>query len=252
LLRVQVLHELQYRANFWARLLNSVLALVTGLAVLGLVFDKVDRLGGWSAPELLAVMGVFTMINGLVQMVIIPSVELLLNDIREGGLDHVLLKPVDAQFMVGVRVVRLYQGVDVLVGAAVIVAAVWWLGRPVGPATAAGFALSLLFGAVIVYSFLMLVTTTAFWFIKLDTVVELFSGMYQAARWPVGIYPDWLRIGLTFLVPVGLAVTVPAEALTGRLTGGVLLGEGVLAMALAAAARAWWNAGLRRYSGASA
>ena len=51
---------------------------------------------------------------------------------------------------------------------------------------------------------------------------ELFTGVYQAGRWPVSIYPDWLRIGLTFLVPIAFAVTVPAQAFTGRLTPEIL------------------------------
>jgi len=36
-------------------------------------------------------------------------------------------------------------------------------------------------------------------------------------RFPVGAYPLWLRRVLTFVVPVALVTTVPAEALTGRL-----------------------------------
>ena len=54
--------------------------------------------------------------------------------------------------------------------------------------------------------------------------VELFDGVYQAGRWPVGIYPGWLRVGLTFLVPLAFAVTVPAEALTSGPSVGTLLG----------------------------
>jgi ABC-2 type transport system permease protein len=76
--------------------------------------------------------------------------------------------------------------------------------------------------------------------------------MYQAGRWPVGIYPEWLRLALTFIVPVAFAVTAPAEALTARLTSQTL----VLALAVAAgsliASRLFWKVGLRHYSGASA
>ena len=49
-------------------------------------------------------------------------------------------------------------------------------------------------------------------------VVGVMQGWFAAGRWPVTIYPGWLRIGLTFLVPVAFAVTVPAEALASRLT----------------------------------
>jgi len=45
------------------------------------------------------------------------------------------------------------------------------------------------------------------------------NGLYAAGRWPVGIYPSWLRTVFTVLVPVAFAVTIPAEALTIGLTG---------------------------------
>ncbi len=72
-----------------------------------------------------------------------------------------------------------------------------------------------------------------------------FQGLYAARRWPVTIYLDWLRIGLTFLVPVAFAVTVPAEALT-------LLGALGLAVLLMALVRFVWRLSVRSYSGASA
>lgn len=51
----------------------------------------------------------------------------------------------------------------------------------------------------------------------------------MAGCYPIGIYPGWLRGGLTFLAPLAFAVTVPAEALTGRLTLQTLLVAALLA-----------------------
>jgi ABC-2 type transport system permease protein len=86
----------------------------------------------------------------------------------------------------------------------------------------------------------------------MDQIVELFEGVYQAGRWPVTIYPGWLRISLTFLVPIAFAVTVPAEAVTGRLTPETLALAAGFAALLVAITRAFWRIGLRRYGGASA
>ena len=92
----------------------------------------------------------------------------------------------------------------------------------------------------------------SFWFGRIASFLMIFSDLYEAARWPIGIYPGWLRMLLTFVVPVAIAVTVPAEALVGRLTGDrVMLALGVAAGALAVA-RLVWIRGLRHYSGASA
>ena len=115
-----------------------------------------------------------------------------------------------------------------------------------------GFIVALSTGAVIVYSFWLILATLAFWFIKIENILVIFDSMYQAGRWPIGIYPPALRITLTFLVPVAFAVTVPAEAAVGRLTGATLLGAIGLAIALFALSRWFWNVGIQHYAGASA
>ena len=110
----------------------------------------------------------------------------------------------------------------------------------------------LLAGAVIVYSFWLILASLSFWLVRVENLLEIFQSMYQAGRWPVSLYPGWLRFGLTFVVPVAFATSIPAEALTGRLGGATLLGAFGLAVLLAALARLVWRLGLRRYSGASA
>ena len=57
---------------------------------------------------------------------------------------------------------------------------------------------------------------------------------------------------LTFLVPVAFAVSVPAEALTGRLTLPSLALAAAVAAGMLLVARIVWSTGLRRYAGASA
>jgi ABC-2 type transport system permease protein len=76
--------------------------------------------------------------------------------------------------------------------------------------------------------------------------------VYQTGRWPVSVYPDWLRYTLTFLVPIAFAITVPAEALTSRLQLSSALTALGFAVLLVALSRWFWRFGLKRYSGASA
>jgi len=250
-LRVVAMYEMQYRVNFFLQLFQSLLATGTGLVVLALVYGQVNELNGWSRPELLVVLGVFTVLGGLIQAVIKPNVVQFMEEIADGKLDYVLAKPVDAQLLVSIRAVRLWQGVDILVGAAVMAVGAARLHPGPGVLAVLGFLVALGLAAVIVYCFLLLLATTAFWFVRVDTFVESFDGIYQAGRWPVGIYPNWLRLGLTVVVPVGFAVTVPAQALTGQLTWPTLAGAAGLAIALAVVTRVCWRLGLRHYSGAS-
>ena len=112
--------------------------------------------------------------------------------------------------------------------------------------------LLLTLGAVAIYCCWLLLTVGAFWVTRVDYVIEMFEGMYQAGRWPVTIYPGWLRFGFTVLVPLAFAITVPASALTGRLSPWLLAGAAAFTAALLAVTRWAWRRGLRRYSGASA
>lgn len=250
--RVGILNELQYRVNFFLQLLQSLVALATGLIGLALVFAHTQALAGWSRSELLAVMGVHILMGGLINAVIQPNMQRLLEEVRDGTLDYALTKPEDAQVIASVREFRIWKIVDVVTGLIVLLAAMLQLQARLGVWQALAFVVALLLGWAMVYAFWLMLTSTVFWFIRVDEMVNLFEGVYAAGRWPVTIYPDWLRTGLTFLVPVAFAVTVPAEALTGRLTWQTLLGAGALAAALLILARWVWRTGLRRYSGASA
>ena len=249
--RVAAMNELQYRVNLLMQLLQSGVALATGLAGLWLVFSHTTTLAGWSASELLAVMGVYTLMGGLINALIEPNMQRLMGEIRDGTLDYALTKPEDAQLIVSVREVRIWQGVDIVVGLVILLVAAFRLQHQIGVWQALGFLFVLLLGGLMIYSFWLMLTTAAFWVVRIDEIVNLFQGVYAAGRYPVGIYPGWLRLGLTFLVPVAFAVTVPAEALTGRLTWQTVLGAIALAAALLVLARRVWRMGLRRYGGAS-
>ena len=65
-------------------------------------------------------------------------------------------------------------------------------------------------------------------------------------------YPTWLRWTLTFLIPLALAVTVPAETLTSRIGPNSLIVGLAATIAVVAVTRWIWTANLKRYSGASA
>jgi ABC-2 type transport system permease protein len=249
--RIGALNDLQYRANFWLQLLQSAIQLGTGLAVLGLVFSQTPALNGWTQPELLAVMGVHILMGGVIGAFIQPSMERLRQDIREGTFDFVLTKPEDVQVLSSVREIRIWQAVDVIVGLVVLGIAIGQLQEGLGIVEAIAFGIALVLGGLMIYSFWLIITTIAFWIVRIDEIAELFQGLYQSGRWPVTIYPGWLRISLTYLVPIAFAVTVPAEALTSRLTVETLALAAAFAVGLFLVTRWFWTFGLRNYSGAS-
>lgn len=250
--RVGVMGEAAYRVNFGVRLAQSLLGLVTALGALVVVFNYTDTLGGWSADELVALVGVYILVGGVIGLVIQPSLETFIGSVRDGTLDFQLTKPEEAQLLVSIQGVDIWEALNLMLGVGVMAVALRRLGEAVGPAQAATFGMLLLAGGAIVYAFWLMLATLSFWFVRVENILVIFQSVYEAGRWPVSIYPGWMRFGLTFIIPVAFAVTVPAEALTGRLT----LPTALLALGLAAGllvvSRMFWRVGVRRYSGASA
>lgn len=250
--RVGVMGETAYRVNFVIQLFQSLLGLVTALGGLAVVFAYTDTLGGWRPDEVVALVGVYILVGGVIGVVIQPSMEALIEGVHDGSLDFTLTMPEDAQLLASIQDVDIWEVLNILLGIGVLGVALGRLGEQVGLLQAAVFGLMVLAGGAIVYAFWLILATLSFWFVRVENILVIFQSVYEAGRWPVSLYPAWMRFGLTFLVPVAFAVTVPAEALTGRLTWQTGLGAVGLAAALLVVSRVFWKVGLKNYSGASA
>ncbi len=193
-LSLGVLNLLQYRSDFAISLLNAVIGLVTQVLALSVVFSATADLRGWGPYDLLVLVGIHFFLSGLIGVVMRPSMEALMEGIRLGTFDFLLIKPADSQLLASTQEVRPQAATDVLVGIAVIVFGDDPAGgqpRAAGARAVPGHAAGRL---VIVYSFLLLLATCAFWFVKLENVLVIFQALFgNAGRWPVTIFPPWLR-----------------------------------------------------------
>jgi ABC-2 type transport system permease protein len=252
-LSIGVLNLVQYRADFAVAVLNALVSLVTQVLGLSVIFTNTADLRGWTADDLLVLIGIHFFISGLVGLVVRPSMEALMEGIRLGTFDYLLTKPADAQLLASARVFAPAALTDLVVGVGIVIYGVTRIGLVVDGVSVVLFLVTLASGFAIVYSFLLLLSTMAFWFVKLDNILVIFQALFgNAGRWPVTIFPGWLRPVLTFVVPIAFAVTVPAQALVGQLSvTGALLSVAVAGLFLAGS-RAFWVVALRHYTGASA
>jgi ABC-2 type transport system permease protein len=252
-MRASALEEAAYRLNFWISLLHSLLNL--GLGVLGVVvlFGQVENVRGWTFGSTLALLGVYLTAGALRNLFIGPSLDSLVGmdgDVWSGRLDFTLLRPIDIQFFASLRRWRLFAGLDLSLALGVLAVAVLQTGVQMDAARLGGFLLALGVGVAILYAILLALTALVFW--SPGTLFTwLFDGLFQLARYPTGLYPGWLRLVLTWVVPVGLITTLPAEALTGVLPGRLLAGGLVLAAAGVALSSAFFRLALCRYASAS-
>jgi ABC-2 type transport system permease protein len=250
--RLGAQHELAYRGNLAAQALLSGSNLAASLAFLAVVYGQTESLAGWRPPELLALWGVFYVLTGLLGAVVQPSLQQLVEDVPRGTFDYTLAKPVDAQALASIQQVQVWRLLDSAIGIALLVLALVQFPGGNEPARTLSFVAALALGAAMLYSCCVALAALAFWLVRIENVLLVFLTFWEAGRWPVSLYPGWLRAGLTVVVPVAFATTIPAEALRGRLGPVTLAASAALAGSFLVASRWLWLRGLRRYSGASA
>jgi ABC-2 type transport system permease protein len=174
-----------------------------------------------------------------------------MEEVQEGTFDLALTRPADSQLLVSIRAFRVWQLIDVIVGGLVVAYGATSIDG-VGTGRVLAFLAAAAMGVIVLYCLWLMLATTAFRITRADSIFDMFDGMYQAGRWPVSIYPGWLRGTLTFVIPLAFAITVPAETLSARLGPGSLVVGLLVTVAVIALSRFVWIRSIRHYSGASA
>lgn len=252
-LRASLQQELAYTANFLASLFYSLLGLTTGVLGIAVLFNQIDNIGGWTFASTLSILGVYMTLSALRQLFISPSLDALAGiegDIWTGNLDYQLLRPIDIQFLASFRQWRPFALIDLLLGLGVLAVAISQLTGTLTIAQVVSFVASLLLGLLVLYSLLLAFAGLVFWSPGF-MFGWVFDGIYEMARYPVNLYPAWIRLILTWVVPLGVMTTVPVRALTGVLAPGLFLGSLALGIALFAGATVLFRTGLQRYASAS-
>jgi ABC-2 type transport system permease protein len=244
--------ELEYRLNFIFVLFEMILVVGTSVGAVLVMFAHTTTLNGWTLPQMLVLIGVFYLVQGGNALLFEPSFQRLMEHVRLGTLDYHLLKPVNTQFIVSVRHLRVVRIPDILLGFIVMGVGLVQLGDAISFGAALLFAIALFCGLMLVYALLLVLVTLSFWFVRVENLLTVFWAFTDAGRFPVDIYPGWLRFTLSTVVPIGIAVTAPAQTISGKLDplSVGLVAAGTLVAYLVASA--FWRLGLRNYTGASA
>jgi len=241
--------ELEYRLNFAIAAISSLTNLAGSLFGLFLFYRTGYEFQNWSWEEALVVLGIFTLLQGVSATFLVPNLNRIVQQVQQGTLDFVLLKPISSQFWLSARAVSPWGVPDLIFGLILIFYAGSQLGLEISD-----YLVSLIpitFGIISLYSIWFVLGATSIWFVKIYNVTEVLRGLVEAGRYPIIAYPTAYRFFFTFVIPVAFLTTIPAEAMLGRGEVAWILGAGGLAIALLFFSVAFWGFALRYYTSAS-
>ncbi|ANV83516.1 ABC transporter permease [Picosynechococcus sp. PCC 7003] len=241
--------ELEYRLNFLIAALSSVGNLAGSLFSLFLFYRTGYQFSGWTWQEAMLVVGMFTLLQGVANTFFSPNLNRIVQQVQEGTLDFVLLKPISSQFWLSARMISPWGLPDLVLGLGILI----YIGLRLG-LSPLNYLLSLVpigFGMLILYSLWFMLGATSIWFVKIYNVTEVLRGFLEAGRYPIVAYPGVFRFFFTFIVPIVFLTTIPAETMLGRSPLGWIAGAGGLGLLLLLLSNVVWRFALRFYTSAS-
>jgi viologen exporter family transport system permease protein len=242
--------ELEFRANFFAKVLQNLVWIGFFVMILLVVYGKTDSIAGWSKGHAF-VLGATVFVMNSVSSAFFFSLTDIPQQVRLGTLDFVISKPVDSQFWVSMRRFNFDQIGALIAGVIMVLIGVHisFLHPSFGQWTA--YVVSVVASIAIFYAFSLAMMTTGIWLVRVDNLFVLGESIVQVARYPLDIYPTGAQRFLTYVVPLGLLSTVPARQLVhpaSPVMALLSLGWAALAVFLS---RRFWRYAMRHYTSAS-
>lgn len=169
--------------------------------------------------------------------------------IIKGDFDLVLVKPINALFRVLMGGADL---IDLITIPPLVILTIIYMTRLHPSLTGVFMFLALLINSfVIATAFYIAILALAIVTLEIDHAVMIYRDITNLGKFPVDIYKTPLKQFLTYIVPIGLMITIPGKALMGLMSvGGVIISLliGILAIFLA---MKFWNYALTKYTSAS-
>lgn len=249
--RASTLLGLQYRMDFVVDALLEVVSTLTALLPLWVVFAHREQVAGVGFAEALVVAGTFTVLQGFVEALLMPSLGAVIEHVRTGTLDFVLLLPADAQLLVSTSRFQPWRLVNVITGGVLLGVGIHRHGAHVGPGQVALALFLFACGMAILYAIVLLAVTVSFFAVKVDNLAYLVTSVLDAGRWPAQVFRGALRFVFTFVFPLAVMTTFPVQALLARIDARSVVTAVLLAAAFVTASRWIFRFALRRYASAS-
>jgi ABC-2 type transport system permease protein len=247
--------ELAFRANFLVKVFVEILWLGMMLIFYLKVFENTQTIAGWDRNQYLFFVGCYFTLAGVVETLFLENCTEFAELIRSGDLDLYLLRPIDEQFLITARKVDWSTAPNILFGIILMLVPLSAMGWPVDAGRLALFVVLFGCGCAMAYSFLLILSSSAVWMVRNQSLLEMWWLFTTLMRYPRQIYQGkwaapfaWV---FTFILPVLLVVNVPAETMIRTLNLSFVSWTIVAALLLLFASRRFFRFALQSYRSAS-
>ena len=221
LARFSLIRELSFRMNFIVKIFVEALWLGILLAFYETIFSKTNSVANWDKAEYLFFLGCYFAMGGLMETLFLENCNGFAELIRTGNLDFYLVQPIDEQFLVTCRTFDWSCAANVVMGCGIMLFSLHMQDWPITASQVMLFLAMFGCGAVLAYSFLLLLTSASVWMMRNQSLFEIWWLFTTLMRYPKEIYRGtWATpVGwiFSFAVPIMLVTNIPARVMREKL-----------------------------------
>lgn len=242
--------DLEYRANFFTRILTDVFWYIAQVATFEVLYQHTDKIGDWDKYQMRVFLGLLFVIDACYMIIIHENLENISDKVSKGDLDLILAKPVNSQFMLTL------QKANTAIFGNLLLAIAWLFyalnGLPEFDYMRLLWLVVLIpCSLIVVYSMRFMFSATAVIFTRSENLQFLWWQVYRLGMRPDSMYSPYLKYALLTILPVGVIISIPARALLNPPELNYLLWPLVLVPMLIYGTHRFWNFALKHYSSAS-
>ena len=247
--KMSIMSKLVYKANVFIGVGAFLFGQVASLATLFILVGSVPSLEGYTMWQVGFLFGVVNMAVGIDHLFTDRLWTIAYFEVRQGKLDHMLLRPAPVLFQVIASEVQLEALGEIIIAVAMLVLCGINLGTPVTLGGVLVLALGILCAALIISAFKVIFASFAFKFTRSGPMLQFVYNFSGYVKYPMKIYPKAVQAILTFVIPLGLCLSLPFENLLAPTYNPWLLGGTMLlsTAAFAALSVLIWTKMLRLY-----
>ena len=249
--KLSVMSAAMYRANFWLMLVQSFINTAMGILCIEFIYGSVDSIAGWGKGEMLVLICTAMVVNQIYRNFIHWNQNRFINAIGNGNLDKMLLRPVNLIFQANTGRVDISGIISISAPLFILIYQILVAGFSINAVNLGLYILFLFNGVLILSSFMLLLYSSAFVFIQVGGLENIYYIIMDIAEKPEEMFSRNLFYGFVFLIPAIPIANAPVSVLIGKgdwVFMLIYLGIGLLFAVLSFTAI---RLGLKRYTSAS-
>ena len=251
--KINVLVVMEYKIDFLAVNLASVLALLVGVFNIEIIFRHVDAMKAWNKEEVLWCLGFFYLVRAIYNTFFINTLSIS-HWVQNGKFDMYMIRPLNTffQLLSSGRYNAEYPLDEYLVGGILLAKSSRSLGLFRGWADWALFFYLLATGVFVYFCILFIFSSLSFWMVKSNMFLVLIENLERLAEYPIDIYHWAVRMAVSLFLPIALVNYYPTVFLLRGRNAGLFCFITGACVVLGVIAAAVWKCGMKAYQSTGA